>query len=252
MYTITKKALAAVLCAALLIGSAGCAAWFGKDQEKTAPELAEEGEQYFEDEKYSKAIESYERLKNWYPYSRYTKTAELRIADAHYNLEEYEQARAAYEYYERMHPGDEKIPYVIYRIAMCHYERIRSIDRTQVPTQNALEAFGRLKSRFPESEYAEKAEPRIKESRQRLAGHEFYIGRFYFKSGQYEAALNRFENLVSTYPDVEKYRDEAAEYISRTEKRLAEMEGEEEDGVIRQPTRSGGPGQDSAPVMPRQ
>ncbi|MFW6080340.1 MAG: outer membrane protein assembly factor BamD [Desulfosalsimonas sp.] len=252
MCRIIKKGFAAVLCAVVLIGAAGCASWFGKDQEKTAPELAEEGEQYFGDEKYSKAIEAYERLRNWYPYSRYTKTAELRIADAHYNLKEYEQARTAYEYYERMHPGDSEIPYVIFRIGMCHYERIRSIDRTQVPTRDALEAFSRLQSRFPESDYAEKAEPRIKECRRRLAGHEFYVGRFYFKSGQYEAALNRFENLVSTYPDVEKYREDAAEYIALTEKRLEEMDGEKEDDVIRQPTGSGGQGQDPVPVMPGQ
>lgn len=236
-----KRSVTAVLCAALLIGAAGCAGWFSKKDEKTASELAEEGRAYFEDEKYRKAIEAYENLRDWYPYSQFIKTAELGIADAHYNLEKYEQALTAYEYYERMHPGDSKIPYVIYRIGMCHYERMKSIDRSQVPTQKALETFTRLRSRFPESQYSQKAEPKIKKCRQQLAGHEFYVGRFYFKSGKYEAALKRFEALLDNYPDINEYRQEAENYIERSKKHLARIDDEdEEDG--RRPKEPGGTG----------
>ncbi|MCF8109968.1 MAG: outer membrane protein assembly factor BamD [Desulfobacteraceae bacterium] len=217
-----RRNIAVVLCAALVIGAAGCAGLFGEKEEKTASELAAEGEAYFKDKKYLKAIEVYENLRDWYPYSKYTKTAEIRIADAHYHRGKYEQALAEYEYYERMHPGDEKIPYVIYQIGMCHYERIKSIDRTQVPTKKALETFSRLRDRFPESRYSKKAAPKIKECRKQLAGHEFYVGRFYFKSGDYEAALGRFKIVTENYPDIEKYSRQAEEYIKRCRKHLAE------------------------------
>ncbi|MFP4194329.1 MAG: outer membrane protein assembly factor BamD [Desulfobacterales bacterium] len=244
-----RKSLAAVLCAALFIGAAGCAGWLGKKEEKPASELAEEGETYFENEKYLKAIEVYENLRDWYPYSEYTKTAELRIADAHYHKGNYEQALAEYEYYERMHPGDEKIPYVIYQTGMCHYERIKSIDRTQVPTQKALDAFRRLRSRFPESQYSEKAEPKIKECREQLAGHEFYVGRFYFKSGYYKAALSRFENVTGDYSDVEKYRQEAEEYIELSKENLAEMDDGKDEDELRRPKEPGGASQ-TMPEIP--
>ncbi|MFP3998348.1 MAG: outer membrane protein assembly factor BamD [Desulfobacterales bacterium] len=245
-----KRSVAAVLCTALLIGAAGCAGWFGKKDEKTASELAEEGSAYFADEKYRKAIETYEKLRDWYPYSQFIKTAELGIADAHYSLEEYEQALTAYEYYERMHPGDSKTPYVIYRIGMCHYERIKSIDRSQVQTQKALETFTRLRSRFPESKYSQKAEPKIKECRQQLAGHEFYVGRFYFKSGKYEAALGRFEGLIENYPDIKEYRQEAKDYIKRCKENLKDPDAEDEDS-FRRPKGPGGTAPDSGPGMMR-
>lgn len=244
-----RRSVAVVLCAALVIGAAGCAGWFGKEEEKTASELAAEGQAYFEDEKYLKAIEVYENLRDWYPYSKYTKTAELRIADAHYHQGNYEQALAEYEYYESMHPGDKKIPYVIYQIGMCHYERIKSIDRTQVPTKKALEAFSRLRSRFPESRYSGKAGSKIKECREKLAGHEFYVGRFYFKSGHYEAALSRFKNVTENYSNIKEYSEQAGEYIKRCRKNMAEMEDEDDENLrLKDPAGADGPG--TAPITP--
>ena len=243
----------ALLCLALISGALGCA-WFGKQEEKTAAELAEEGSTYFREESYAKAIKSYERLRDWYPYSPHAKTAELRIADAHYHLEEYEQALTAYQQYERLHPGDDKIPYVIYQSGMCHYERLKSIDRTQVPARNALEAFNRLQSRFPGSAYAEKADPKIHQCRKRLAGHEFYVARFYFKSEHYKAALERFENVLEKYPEVAAYNQEARNYAGQCREFLAEMEKKNrgEDPALR-PTesRESGPYR-TTPVVPGQ
>lgn len=242
----------ALLCLALVLGVFGCA-WLGKQEEKTAAELAEEGNKHFQEEKYAKAIESYERLRDWYPYSPHAKTAELRIADSHYHLEEYEQALSAYQHYERLHPGDDKIPYVIYQSGMCHYDRLKSIDRTQVPARNALEAFNRLQSRFPGNEYAEKAEPKIRECRKRMAGHEFYVARFYYKSKHYKAALERFENVLEKYPEVEAYQQKAEDYVKQCREFLAEMDekSKAEDPALR-PTESRETGPQQAPVVPRQ
>ncbi|MBS3809272.1 MAG: outer membrane protein assembly factor BamD [Desulfobacterales bacterium] len=233
-----KRISIALLCAALILGISGCAGWFGKKQEKTAPELVEMGDAQFQNEKYSKAIKTYERLRDWYPYSPHIKTAELRIADSHYRLGEYEQALAAYEHYERLHPGDPSIPYVIYQMGMCHFKRMRSIDRTQVPTQNALQEFTRLRSRFPESKYSQEAAPKVKECKKHLAGHEFYVGQFYFKSEHYLAALERFENVVKKYPEVEGYSRKAGDHIKQCRKYLAEMEEETGEDVTRRPTES--------------
>lgn len=250
-----QTGIAGVLCIVLFIGAAGCAGWFKNGQEKTATELAEEGDAYFQEQEYNKAIKAYQRLKDWYPYSPYAKKAELRIADAQYNLEEYAQALAAYEHYERMHPGDPKIPYVIYRIGMCHYKRIRSIDRTQVPTRKALDAFMRLKSRFAESEYAQKAVAKIETCRKNLAGHNFYVGRFYFKSEHFRAALARFESVVDKYPDAEEYSSKARNYVEQCKELLAKKEkrsGGKGDDFLRRPTESSEAGLDIPQPTPGQ
>ena len=202
----------------LAAGLAGCA---GKKIEKTAPELAEEGRHFFEQGNYAKAMESYKRLKDWYPYSPLAREALLRVADSHYHLKEYEEAIFGYQQYEQLYPNDPEIPYVIYQIGLSHYERLRSIDRTQVPARNALTAFERLRSQFPASEYAEKAAPMIEKCIENMAGHEFQIGHFYFRSGHYLAAVNRFEKVLRDYPVDLEIREKASEYLAMAEKRLA-------------------------------
>lgn len=206
----------------LLMVVSGCS-WSKDKPEKTADELAAEGQTYFADEKYDKAIKSYKKLKDWYPFSGHVKEAELKIADAHYRMESHDEAILAYNEYERMHPNDEKIPYVIYQAGRCDFDRIESVDRDATATRQALAAFQRLESRFPESEYAKKAKPHIETCLKNLAAKEMEIGLFYFKAKKYKAALNRFAAVVTDYPDFGLHRD-ALDYMAKSRAGIAEEE----------------------------
>lgn len=200
-----------VVCLVCAVMLAACS-WSKHEPEKTADELAADGQRYFEKEKYIDAIKAYEKLGDWYPFSVHAKMASLQVAEAHYLLEEYEEAIVAYTEYERMHPSDEKIPYVIYQIGRCHFDRIESIDRDATASENALAAFRRLTEQYPDSEYAKKAGPHIEKCVSNLAAKEMYVGRFYFKSKKYKAALQRFEGVTAHYPDSE-FAPEAGELI---------------------------------------
>ncbi|MBC2714173.1 MAG: outer membrane protein assembly factor BamD [Desulfobacteraceae bacterium] len=185
----------------LLLVLAGCS-WSKNKPEKTADELAADGQMYFEKEKYSQAIKSYKKLKDWYPFSVHAKGAGLQIADSYYLMESYDEAILAYNEYERMHPNDEKIPHVIYQVGLCDFDRIETIDRDATATQNALRTFQRLVEQFPDNdEYARQAKSHIETCLQNLAAKEMDIGLFYFKSKKYEAALHRFAGVVTVYPD---------------------------------------------------
>lgn len=209
-----KKIIACLLL--VLVAGYGCSFLFGPKQEKTAAELVEQGREEFADEDYKKAIEAYRKLKDWYPFSQYAKEAELKIADAHYRLKEYEQAISAYEEFERLHPSDPKIAYVVYYTGRCYFDRMKGIDRDQSFTEKALQVFKQLRRRFPESEYAEKAESHIRKCLKTLAGHDFYVGEFYYKQDHYKAALARFEDVVNNYPpEFEELRERARDYIER-------------------------------------
>lgn len=197
--------------------------WFtGEDEEFSAQELAWNGMEYYEIGDYTRAIESFEKLKDWYPFSRYAKLAELKIGDAHYRLEQYEEAVFAYEEFEKLHPRNEAIPYVIYQIGRCYFDQINSVDRDQNAARKALEAFQRLRKQFPNDEYARSAEAHITKCYQSLAGNEFLIGKFYYKSKHYKAAQHRFMAVISKYPDV-GYHQEALDYLARCEAILAEQ-----------------------------
>ncbi|SLM30750.1 putative DNA uptake lipoprotein [Desulfamplus magnetovallimortis] len=183
----------------------GCA-WFSKDSqevEKTARELAAEGNQEFKEKNYKNAIEAFTTLRDWYPFSKYAILAELKIADSHFKLKSYEEAIVAYQEFESLHPRNEAVPYVIYRTGMCWYNRIESIDKDQTPAKKAMEQFQRLTKRFPDDKYSEKAQKKIMKCTEHLAGHEAYIAEFYLKAKKYKAALKRFETIFAIYPDTE-------------------------------------------------
>jgi outer membrane protein assembly factor BamD len=196
----------------------GCA-WFQTKEEQTAPELAADGMDEFQNGSYKNAIEAFEQLKDWYPFSKYAILAELKIGDAYYHLQEYEDAIFAYEEFEGLHPSNEAIPYVIYQVGLCYFEQIDTIDRDQSTARKALYTFQRLIRQFPGNPYAVNAGADIRTCIKSIAGNDFYVGLFYYKSKHYRAAMSRFESVLTTYPDVGIHL-QALEYLALSEKAL--------------------------------
>lgn len=211
-------------CLAVALICSGCA-WFGAKEEKPSQELARDGMEFYQKGKYDKAIESFEKLKDWYPFSKFAILAELKIADAYFQLKQYEDAIFAYEGFERLHPRNEAIPYVIYRIGLSNFNQIDTIDRDQTATRKALETFGRLVQQFPGDNYAVKADAHMKKCLKTLAGHEFYVGLFYYKGKHYKAALHRFKSVLSHFPDVGVHY-QALQYIASCEASLNKTQSE--------------------------
>jgi len=200
------------------------------DENLSAEELAMRGMEEFDDGNYKKAIDNFQKLKDIYPFSRYSILAELKLGDAHYRIEQYEDAIFAYEEFEKLHPRNEAVPYVIYQIGRSHFDRISTPDRDQTAARKALEAFQRLQKQFPNDPYARSAADHIVACQKSLAGHEFGIGRFYFKSQHYRAALQRFRSVVAKYPDV-GYHQSALDFIARCEKKIAQEQGQPQEAA---------------------
>lgn len=179
----------------------GCA-WSKTKEEKTARELAEEAVSAFKGKDYKEALELFEKLRDWYPFSQYAVLAELKLGDAHYHRKEYEEAIFAYEEFENLHPRNEAVPYVIYQTGRCSFDRLHTIDRDQTMAREALKTFERLIDSYPDSPFTKDAEAHIKVCNRHLAEHAFYVGMFYYKGKHYEAALERFKTVVRSYPDL--------------------------------------------------
>lgn len=211
-----------ILCFISMLVCSGCA-WFKTKEEKPSQELAGDGMNEFKNGKYRNAIESFEKLRDWYPFSKYAILAELKIADAYYHLKEYEDAIFAYEEFENLHPRNEAIPYVIFQIGFCYFEQIDTIDRDQKSARKGLDAFNRLIKQFPEDVYANTAREHVKQCLKSLSGHEFYVGLFYYKSRHYKAALNRFKAVISNYPDVGVHH-KALQYITLCQESILEQQ----------------------------
>ncbi len=219
-----------IISIALVLACTGCTkvnSWynslFSEDEEKFAQELAYDGMEYYQEGKYKKAIDAFTKLKEWYPFSKYAMLAELKVADAHYKQGEYEDAIFAYEEFERLHPRNEAVPYVVYQIGMCYFDQIDSPDRDQTTARKAMDAFQRLLRQHPGSEYTNRTYDHINHCLKSLAHSEFLVGVFYYKSKHYKGAMERFRSVITRYPDVGIHQD-ALTYLALCETSLARQE----------------------------
>ncbi|MFP3867695.1 MAG: outer membrane protein assembly factor BamD [Desulfobacteraceae bacterium] len=225
--------LIAILTLSGLIG--GCS-WVGnlfgaKKEEKTPEVLAHEGIKRLKKKNYDDAIDAFEKLRDRYPYSDQALLAEIKVADAKYYKRNYDEALEAYKSFEKLHPTNNAIPYVIFQQGMCYYRQRSTIDRDQTFTAKALQEFRRLKQKFPQCEFMPKADEHIQKCLQDLAEHEFYVGEFYFKTEHYESALERFLTVEQEYPNYPKMA-QVKKYIAACEKILATPDKKPEGGIL--------------------
>jgi outer membrane protein assembly factor BamD len=149
---------------------------------------------------YDGAIATFQTIIDNYPYSEFAILSELRIADAYFDDGQYEEALSYYRDFGDLHPQHEKVPYTIYRSALCHRRRVRAVNRDQTATREALVYLDRLLASYPYSEHAREAEELWRELRNKLAHQVLGIADFYRKRGEYEAAAERYRSLLSEYP----------------------------------------------------
>ncbi len=213
---------AMVLLLTLVMFLSGCGIskrLFGKKTPEKPPEvLAKEGAEQLKKKNYLDAVDTYTKIKDRYPYSEQALVAQVKLADALYYSKKFDEAQAAYKEFEKLHPTNPAIPYVIYQQGLCFYRQRPTIDRDQSYTEKALAEFRRLQQKFPKSEYAAKAEKYKLKCLEDLAEHEFYVGVFYFRTKRYPSALDRFQALAQEYPTFKTA--EVQEYIRKTQERI--------------------------------
>lgn len=222
--------------AALLGGCSTVKGWFSKKKPEKPPEvMAEEGIQQLKKKNYEDAIETFEKVRDRYPYSEQALLAQIKVADAYFYKKKYDEALQAYKEFEKLHPTNKAVPYAVYRQGLCYYRQRSTIDRDQTYTFKALQEFRRLKQKYPNSEYMPKAEKYMARCRLDLGEHEFYVAEFYFKTKRYKAALDRFQVVAQEYPDFSR-QAEVKEYIGKCQTKLSEDDTKPKSGLIYQIT----------------
>lgn len=125
----------------------------------------------------------------------------LKRAEALYMQGENIEATGEYQHFLDLHPLHQWADYAQLKLAMSYDREFTTIDRDTMPVEKALEAYQKLLTTYPNSPYADEAKKRIAVCRQRIAGHQFYVGHFYYRQGAYPAAVFRLEQILATYPE---------------------------------------------------
>jgi len=202
----------------------GCASTPKKEiYDRTPADLLAEGQEKLDKSEFKSAAKLLQAIKDKYPYSKESIIAELKLADSLFKRGEYDEAITNYDEFERLHPKDKDVPYVMFQKGMCHFLQIKSMDREQAQVAAARDEFENLARKYPDNEYSYKAREYIRQCLVYQAEYELYVGIFYYKNKRYQAALDRFSYLMANYPDVGQYQ-EALEYVARCKAKLAEAE----------------------------
>lgn len=230
---------ALALAAALSALAAGCKSGLGDDPilRLAADEALTEGKQHMADEKYARARRYLSHAFEVEPNSLAGREALLLLADSYYldgGAVNFVQAEAKYRDFLNRFPTSDQSSYAQFQAANSLAGRMEKADRDQSSTEAALAAYEELIRLYPTSEYVAEARNRIDEVLDRLAEHEFVIGFFYFRRGLQVAAIDRFEELLDSYPAYDE-RDKALYYlVLACQRSLDPSQNEKVPGTVEQ------------------
>jgi outer membrane protein assembly factor BamD len=172
-----------------------------------------EGVNYLKMKKYDKAIEDFSYIRENFPFDPISFIASVKLGDVYFAKKEYILASGVYEDFFNSHPEDENIPYVLSRLGECYEKLSLSFDRDQAYTLKAIERYVYIKNRFSASSYAKDVDLKLKVLSQKLADRELYVGEFYYRTDQYNAAILRLEYFLKKF-SYAKGVDKALFYLS--------------------------------------
>lgn len=145
------------------------------------------------------ASKKFDAIDRQHPYSEYARKALVMEAFSQYRQGNYDEAVTAGKRYVQMYPTTPDAAYAQYIIGLSYFRQIPDITRDQAQSQKAIEAMEEVENRWPDSEYVDDAQQKIRFARDQLAGKEMQVGRYYLERREYLAAIKRFRFVVEQY-----------------------------------------------------
>jgi outer membrane protein assembly factor BamD len=178
---------------------AGCTTVVGK--ENIPPDqLLVLGKQFSKKQEYFKAQGYFKQVLEDFPDSKERVSALMLLAHTLYLDQEYEEAQFHFKKFIELYPAKSYVDRAYFYRAMCDFRIMEIATRDQTNTHAAIEGFDEFIRKFPKSPFYPKAVEKKYEAIQVLAQSVFEIGKFYYRTGAYQAAISRLENVRETYP----------------------------------------------------
>ena len=195
-----------------------------KPSETFEPEKAfEKANELFEKKDYEAARTAFLEIKNRDTSRKFAPLAQLKIADSYVKEDESELAIAEFRKFLEAYPDHKYAVYAQYQIASVYFDQIEGPERGYSGAAKALEEFEKLKKMYPRNPYREVIDIKIQKCRNIIASYEFLVGEFYYKKGSFNAAINRFTEILKTYPDYQR-KAEVLFYIGMSYKNLGQKD----------------------------
>jgi len=112
----------------------------------------------------------------------------------------YGEALNGYRTFLTYYPNHEEAARAQFMVGMSLFQQALSPDRDQSLTQQAIQEFEKVPSAYPASPFVAQAKKKIVACHDRLGEHERIVGRFYQKRKRYNAAIDRYREILERYP----------------------------------------------------
>jgi outer membrane protein assembly factor BamD len=180
--------------------------------------LFDKGNEALQKKKWLTAREFFKQVSETYTQSPMRPDAKLAIGDSYLGegtSEAYVLAIAEFQEFLSYYPTHPRADYAQFKLGLSHFRQMRSPQRDQTETRDAIREFEAFMIRYPNSPLLPDAKSHLRDARDRLSTSEFQVGAFYYRIHWYPGAIDRLTVLLKTDPEYTQ-RDGAYFYLAES------------------------------------
>jgi len=180
----------------------GCRSEFEKVRLSNDPERTlNAANKYYDDGEYLRAQTLYELVISQYRGRPEAETLYFRYAYTHYYLKQYTLASHYFSNFSTTFAYSEFREEADYMSAYSNYQLSPGFRLEQSQTVEAIQGFQDFVNRYPRSLRVAECNKLIDELRAKLEEKAYASAQLYYEIGEYEAAIQSFENMLRDYPE---------------------------------------------------
>ena len=163
--------------------------------------------------KTTEAARKFDALDQQHPFSEYARKALVMRSFINYRNGQYQDAINGASRYLNLYPESEDAAYAQYIVGLAYSKQIPAVTQDQKPAFKTIEAMQAVITKYPDSEYVEDAQAKMRYAKDQLAGKEMQVGRYYLERKEYLAAITRFRSVVEQYPNTNQVEEALARLV---------------------------------------
>ncbi len=163
--------------------------------------------------KTTEAARKFDAIDQQHPFSEYARKALVMRSFINYRNGQYQDAINGASRYLNLYPESEDAAYAQYIVGLAYSKQIPAVTQDQKPAFKTIEAMQAVITKYPDSEYVEDAQAKMRYAKDQLAGKEMQVGRYYLERKEYLAAITRFRSVVESYPNTNQVEEALARLV---------------------------------------
>ncbi|WP_083347255.1 outer membrane protein assembly factor BamD [Rhizobium sp. LCM 4573] len=158
----------------------------------------------------AEASRKFDAIDRQHPFTEWARKALVMSTFSKYRLGQNDEAIKTGNRYLAQYPHSKDSAYVQYLVGLSYSKQIADVTQDQRAAGRTIEAMTKVVNDYPDSEYVEDAQAKIRFARDQLAGKEMQVGRYYLERKEYLAAITRFRTVVEQYSNTNQVEEALA------------------------------------------